>query len=116
MDIEYEATFENINKDEMRKKLEEAGAKLIRPEFLQKRVVFYLPNKQKHAWLRVRDEGDKNTMSLKIIDGDKIQDQKEICLNIDNFAKAVEFLIAIGCEKKGYQETKRELWKLDNVV
>ncbi|MFH0923465.1 MAG: CYTH domain-containing protein [Candidatus Falkowbacteria bacterium] len=115
MDIEYEATFENINKDEMRKKLEEAGAKLIRPEFLQKRVVFYLPNKQKHAWLRVRDEGDKNTMSLKIIDGDKIQDQKEICLNIDNFAKAVEFLIAIGCEKKGYQETRRELWKLDSV-
>ncbi|MBU4600568.1 CYTH domain-containing protein, partial [Candidatus Parcubacteria bacterium] len=115
MDIEYEATFENINKDEMRKKLEEAGAKLIRPEFLQKRVVFYLPNKQRHAWLRVRDEGDKNTMSLKIIDGGKIQDQKEICLNIDNFARAVEFLTAIGCEKKSYQETKRELWKLDGV-
>ena len=115
MDIEYEATFENINKDEMRKKFKKAGAKLIRPEFFQKRVVFYLPNKQKHAWLRVCDEGDKNTMSLKIIDGNKIQDQKEICLNVNNFDKAVEFLTTIGCEKKGYQETKRELWKLDGV-
>ena len=115
MDIEYEATFENIDKDEIRKKFKKAGAKLVRPKFLQKRIVFYLPNKQKHAWLRVRNESGKNTMSLKIIDGDRIQDQKEICLNIDNFAKAVEFLTAIGCEKKGYQETKRELWKLDGV-
>lgn len=115
MDIEYEATFENIDKNEMRTKFKKAGAKLIRPEFLQKRIVFYLPNKQRHAWLRVRDEGDKNTMSLKIIDGDKIQNQKEICLDIDNFNKAVEFLTVIGCEKKGYQETKRELWELDSV-
>jgi len=27
----------------------------------------------------------------------------------------VEFLERIGCEKKSYQETKREIWELDNV-
>ena len=54
-------------------------------------------------------------MSLKIIDGNKIQDQKEICLNINDFSKAVKFLTVIGCVKKGYQETKREVWKLDGV-
>ena len=115
MKIEYEATFIDINKDEMRKKFKDAGAKLIRPEFLQKRRNFYLPNKKRHAWLRVRDEGDKITMSLKIINGDKIEDQKETCFTINNFNEGIEFLAILGCEQKGYQESKRELWKLDGV-
>lgn len=117
MKIEYEATFTNINKDEVRERFLQAGATLVRPEYLQKRIPFYLP-KEKHrddAWLRVRDEGDKITLSLKVIDGDKIEDQKEICLEINNFEDAVELLKAIGCEPKSYQETKRELWKLDGV-
>jgi hypothetical protein len=41
MNIEYEATFYPIDKDEMRGRLKKAGAKLIRPEFLQKRDVFF---------------------------------------------------------------------------
>lgn len=117
MEIEYEATFIDINKDEYRKILENAGADLVKPEFLQKRVVFYMPegHRIKGGWLRVRDEQDKITMSLKVIDGDKIENQKEICLKVNNFAEAVEFLERIGCTKKAYQENKRELWILDGV-
>jgi len=82
MQIEYEATFPNINKNKVRQKLKQAGAKLVRPEFLQKRVTFNLPKgySKNHSWLRVRDEGDKVTMSYKLIDGDKIENQKEIFL------------------------------------
>src|SRR6266481_6264430 len=117
MDIEYEAKFLNINKDEMRQRLTKAGAKLIHPEYLQKRVPFHLPKEKrsKDAWLRVRDEGDKITLSLKMVDGEKIENQKEICLTINNFNNAVKLLDAIGCASKGYQETKRELWELDGV-
>jgi adenylate cyclase class 2 len=116
MGIEYEATFLNTDKDEIRQRLESAGAELIKPEFLQKRFVFNLPGKQGTAsWLRVRDEADKITMSLKSIEGNKIEDQKEINLTIDNFERGIEFLQAIGCQRKSYQETKRELWKLDGV-
>ena len=116
MNTEYEATFLDIDKDEIRKKLKDAGAKLIKPEFLQKRFVFN-PAKilAKHSWVRVRDEGDKITMSYKAIKGDKIEDQKEINLTVDSFDRAVEFLETIGCKKKAYQENKRELWTLDNV-
>jgi adenylate cyclase, class 2 len=116
MEIEYEATFENINKDKVRLKLREIGAKLLREEFMQKRVVFNFPkgHEVKGGWLRVRDEGDKITMSLKIIDGDKIEDQKESCLKVDNFDEAVLLLETIGCDKKAYQESKREVWKLDD--
>lgn len=117
MNIEYEAKFTGINKDEMRKKLKAVGAVLVRPEFLQKRTVFNIPtgHKIKGGWLRVRDEGDKITMSLKIVDGDKIENQKEIQLKIDSFDNACNILRTIGCEEKSYQETKRELWNLDDA-
>ena len=117
MRIEYEATFTDVNKDEVRERFRQAGAELMRPEYLQKRIPFHLPKEKrsKDSWLRVRDEGDKITLSLKVIDGGKIENQKELCLEINNFDDAVELLRAIGCEPKSYQETKRELWGLDGV-
>ncbi len=117
MNIEFEATFLDINKDKVREKLREEKAELIKPEFLQKRVVFNLPsgNAKAGGWLRVRDEKDKITMSFKQINGDKIEDQKEIDLEINDFEKGVKILEEIGCQKKAYQETKRELWKLNDV-
>ncbi len=117
MNIEYEATFLNVNKEKIRDRLKKVGAKLVRPEYLQKRIPFFLPNKEnsKDAWLRVRDEGDKITLSLKTVDGDKIENQKEICLEVNDFDRAVKLLESIECQKKSYQETKRALWTLDNV-
>lgn len=117
MEIEYEATFEKIDKDEIRAKLKDVGAELVRPEFMQKRMVFNLPtgHEKKGGWLRVRDEGDKITMSLKIVDGTSIQDQKELQINVDSFESGTAMLEAIGCERKAFQESKRELWKLDEV-
>ena len=115
MQIEYEATFQNIDKDEVRNKLVKAGAKLVKPETLYKRETFKSKIDPINAWMRVRDEGDKITMSHKISTGDKIDDQKEICLTVDNFENAVDFLDSLGYEKKTFQETKREIWNLEGV-
>ena len=117
MNIEYEAKFLNIDKEDVRRSLARAGAKLVRPEYLQRRISFDLPGdkRSEHTWLRVRDEGDKVTMSLKMNNGDKIENQKEIQLEVSNFDDAVRLLEMIGCERKSYQETRRELWKLDSV-
>ncbi|MFA6301044.1 MAG: CYTH domain-containing protein [Candidatus Paceibacterota bacterium] len=117
MQIEYEATFPNINKDEMRERLKKAGALLVRPEFLQKRIPFHLPKgkRAENKFIRVRDEGNKITLSYKAFHGDKIEDQKELCLEVNNFDEAVNLLELLGCEPKSYQESKRELWKLNGV-
>ena len=117
METEYEATFININKDEMREKLKKAGALLIRPEYLQRRIPFDLPEgiNARNKFVRVRDEGDKVTLSYKVFEGENIKDQKELCLEVNNFDDAVCLLESLGCKKKNYQETKRELWKLDGV-
>lgn len=117
MPIEYEATFIKINKDEIREKLKNIGAFLAKPEVLMKRYVFNLPEGQhkKGAWARVRHEGNKITMSFKIVnDGGvgNIDEQKEICLEINNFADGVEFLKALGCPEKAYQESQREVWQM----
>lgn len=117
MQIEYEATFYPVKKDDVRRRARKAKAILVRPEFLQKRVTFKFPHGHdiEGGWLRIRDEGDKITMSLKVVRGEKITDQKEICLTVDDYAKAEELLAALGCQKKAYQETKREIWQLDGV-
>lgn len=117
MEIEWEAKFSNINKGELRRKLRRLKAKLVKPEFLQRRAVFFLPkgHEIEGGWLRVRDEGDKISMTLKVVSGSQISDQKETTLIVSNFEKARLFLKGVGCVEKSYQENKRELWILDGV-
>ncbi len=117
MQIEYEATFENVDKDEMRARLKKARAKLVRPEFMSRRFTFALPggNDTPNAWIRVRDNGKKVTQTLKIVDNGKIENQKELEITVGDFDDTVEFLEKIGCRKKAYQETRRERWILDGV-
>ncbi len=118
MNVEYEIKFLNIKKDNIRKKLKKIGGKLIYPDHLQKRVTFNLPKgyHEKRTWLRIRDEGNKITMTLKSITTEKeIEGQKELEIEIGDFQEAVKILSTIGCQKKAYQETKREIWDLDGV-
>lgn len=114
MDIEYEAKFTDINKNEIREKLKSLKAQLVKPEFLQKRTVFFLPGKKdcNTSWLRVRDEGDRISVSLKIVINGSIKTQKETMIVVDNYEKARRLLAGIGCVEKAYQETKREVWRL----
>jgi adenylate cyclase class 2 len=113
MEIEYEATFANINKYQVREKLRQLGAKIVKPEILMKRVVLWMPkgHEIEGGWLRVRDEGDKITMTFKVVDGNEIHNQKEINLTIDNFDNGVAFLESVGAKRKSYQETKLSLIK-----
>jgi adenylate cyclase, class 2 len=115
--VEYEAKFLEINRENFKEVLKKANAELVRPEFLQRRVVFGLPEEHEipYGRLRVRDEGDKITMSMKILGKEKIDDQKEICLQIDDFENGILFLTTIGCKRRAFVESKRELWKLNGA-
>lgn len=117
MKIEYEATFANISKDEIRERLKKADAVLVRPEFLQKRYSLDPPDasNRKRGWIRVRDEGDKITVSHKTDHGEGIEKVTEHTINVDDFEGSKILLESIGCRTKSYQETKREVWNLDEV-
>lgn len=107
MQTEYEATFLDIDRAELTKKLRALGAVLERPEYMQRRVTLELPEgkRELHTWLRVRDEGDKITLTLKSVDGKTIAGQKEILTTVGDFENTVSLLEAIGCERKSYQES-----------
>ena len=117
MKTEYEATFLDIHREDLTKNLKGLNANLERPEYMQRRVTLELPKEKQdpNTWLRVRDEGDKVTLTLKSVDGKTITGQKEILVEVNDFEDTVALLESIGCERKSYQESKRELWRLEGV-
>jgi adenylate cyclase class 2 len=118
MKTEYEATFLDIKKRDLTEKLKGLGANLERPEYMQRRVTLELPKEKQdpNTWLRVRDEGNgKVTLTLKSVDGKTITGQKEILVEVNDLGDTVALLESIGCERKSYQESKRELWQLGDV-
>lgn len=118
MQPELEAKFLDVSPDVIRAKLRELGAKLVHPERLMRRKAF--DDRQGHldrnrAWVRVRDEGDKITMSYKQSDENTLHGTQETVLTVDDFDRACAFLEEVGLVTKSYQETRREKWMLDNV-
>lgn len=109
---EIEATFINIDKDQLRAQLKGLGAKLLQPETLMRRTIFDI---DEYSFVRVRDEGNRITMSYKHLDSLSLSGMKEICLEVNNYDEAVAFVKACGLNPKAVQETLREEWELDGV-
>lgn len=114
MDNEIEAQFLDIDKNKVRAKLKEVGAKLVKPEVLMRRIVFDLG---KHEYARVRDEGGgKIVMTYKNVADDKsILGTKEVNVVIDDYEKGIKLLKACGLKPKAEQESYREKWMLGEV-
>lgn len=112
MKDEIEVKFPNVDHAKMRKKLTELGATCVVPMRTMIRSTFDFPESHpdygKSAFVRVRDEGDKITLTYKNFLSKK--DVKEIELKVDNFPATVEFCEAIGLTKTSYQESNRETW------
>ena len=113
MNNEIEATFYDVDKDEIRAKLKAAGAEMIRPEGLMRRTVY---DTGKHSFARVRDENDKIVMTYKVYSDDTIiMGCKEVNLVVDSYEEANKFMEGIGLRVKASQESYREVWELDGV-
>lgn len=118
MKPEIEAKFLSIDHDELRAKLKALGATCRQPMRLMRRRNFDFPDQRlekRHGWVRVRDEGDKVTLSYKQLDDRSLLGTKEISTVVSGFDEASSFLQAIGLEAKANEESKRESWKLDGV-
>lgn len=116
MQTEIEAKFLDIDPEELRKKLKDLGAELIHPERLMRRRVFHLSeNPFGGRWLRVRDEGDRITLTLKEMQDRTLHGTREVTIEVDDFEKACALLSAVGMVNRSYQETKRERWEWNGV-
>jgi adenylate cyclase, class 2 len=121
---EKELTFIDIDTKEVERKLIELGAQKI-GDFHFKRIVFDYPDfrlDKQSAWVRLRDEGDKITLTFKQRLGDNLRDkltgddgmyEREIIVN--DFEATREIILKIGLIEKMYQENKRTKYILNNV-
>lgn len=119
MQSEIEAKFLNINTEQLRTVLRDAGATCTQPMRTMSRKIYDFPDNRLgetyNGWVRVRNEGDKTTLSYKQLNDRTVEGTKEVSLTVDDFNAAAHFLDRIGLEQKSYQETKRESWVLDGV-
>lgn len=116
MNTEIEVKFPNVNHDSIRKRLTEIGAVCEQPMRLMRRVVYHNDHmSRKGAFLRVRDEGYRATLTYKQFDRDSIDGAKEHEVIVSNFDAAVAAIDATGLMHDTYQESKRETWKYKQV-
>lgn len=119
MKTEIEAKFCHVDIDDVRAKLEKLGAHLELPMRMMRRYTFdnSFMKKGKDAFVRVRDEGDKVTMTYKQFDELSLHGAKEIEITVNDFDDASALLLQIGAgeERHSYQESKRETWQLGDV-
>lgn len=116
MKTEYEAKFLNVDIEEMRKLLKNVGATLRTPMRLMRRVI--MENDElinKNAFVRVRDEGDKITITYKQFDSLSIDGAKELEISVNDFDEATALFGAVGLPQISFQESRRETWKYDDI-
>jgi len=111
MPKEYEAKFLNIDIDAIKKILRKHGARKIHDPVKYRRYIFKRCEEKgdKPGFVRIRDEGNKVTMTTKVFENSKFPQEHEVVIG-DTFEKGVEFLKSIGIDEKSYQETIREKW------
>ena len=116
MKIEFEAKFV-VDVITILKKLEKLNATLVFKKRLFRRKIFsadFLPD---NSWLRIRDEGDVVTLTLKSDEKtNKIDTVKELETKISDFEEMAKILEVIGLQQVFYAENYRELWKIDACV
>ena len=113
MKTEIEVKFCQVDIDDVRTRLSRSGATLVQPMRLMRRQVFYLVDRTKDAYLRVRDEGDKVTMTYKEFDGEHgLHSAQELEVVVSDFDDAITIQIQAGLKPKSYQETRRETWHM----
>lgn len=120
MQVEIEVKFTDLNIEDVRARLEKAGAHLEQPMRDMRRALI---EEDHHAaenmFIRIRDEGDKITLCLK----KKTKSLKESAIDstfetettVGDFDKTVELFSVAGWNYTTYQESRRETWNLDDV-
>lgn len=118
MQTEIEVKFLNINHDVIRAKLKKLGAVCEQPMRLMRRAIFDFPDgrfqKNNHSQrLRVRDEGDKITVTYK--QKNDTPYPYEIETTVGSFDEMIKLFEAIGLVAVSFQESKREIWRYKEV-
>lgn len=120
MKSEIEVKFLDIDIEDIRGRLKNAGAELEHPMRLMKRALIEEECHVKdNSFIRIRDEGDKVTLTYKrrsLVDEETtIDSTKELETTVGDFDTTVEIFAEAGWQYITLQESKRETWHLDGA-
>ncbi len=117
MNYEIEVKFLGVDQHEIREKLKKLGAQCEQPIRLMRRVIIEnnFMKTGKDAFLRIRDEGDKVTMTYKQFDSLSVDGAREIEVEVSDFDATIQLFEQIGLPFRSFQESKRETWRLGDV-
>ena len=115
---EIEVKFLDINHNDIRSKLKKLGAVQTHKRTLHKRKVYDYADgslEKKGGWVRLRDEGDKITLTYKQNDTDqngRVIKTHENEVIVSSYSEADALLQSIGLKEKSDQENYREVWRV----
>jgi adenylate cyclase class 2 len=119
MKSEIEAKFLEIDIERMQNMLRSIGADCVVPMRLMRRVMIDYEDRRLQtgpdAFVRVRDEGHKVTLTYKQFDSLSVDGAKEIEVVVSDFDETIKIFEAVGLCVKSYQESRRETWTLGDV-
>ncbi|MFM9608066.1 CYTH domain-containing protein [Streptomyces niveiscabiei] len=117
MKHEYEATFLDVDVVELQARLRELGAVQVMPRTLLTRRIFESGALGRGAWVRLRDEGARATLTVKqVSDPASIDGTTEVETEVGDLKATAEILRLVGLVEVRYQENYREEWRLGDVV
>ena len=114
MEVEYEGRILDVSPTEIRDKARALGGHMKAPLTLYRRSVFKLCDIER-GFVRVRDEGDKTTLTAKIFKNKDFPEEYELGIK-DSFESGQAFLRALNLTEKAYHETIREKWFIPRRV
>jgi adenylate cyclase, class 2 len=117
MKHEYEAKFLSIDVTGLQAKLTALGAAQAFGRRLLTRRIFENGTLEGGAWVRLRDEGERSTLTLKqVTDSTSIDGTTEIETEVTDLTAMAEILTRLGLAEVRYQENYREEWRWGEVA
>lgn len=115
MKEEIEAKFLSLDHDVIREKLHTLGARCEQPMRLMRRAIIDFPDLRlqqgkENSYVRVRDEGNKVTLTFKQFNSLSVDGAREIETTVGSFEDTVSIFTAMGLEVVSLQESRRETW------
>jgi adenylate cyclase class 2 len=117
MKHEYEATFLAVDVAALQARLRDLGAVQAFPRTPFTRRIFDSDALDRGAWIRLRSEGARSTLTLKqVTDGTRIDGTTEIETEVTDLPAVAEILSRLGLRETSYQENYREEWRWGEIA
>jgi adenylate cyclase, class 2 len=114
---EYEAKFLSVDVTDLQARLTKLGGSQEFPRTLLTRQIFENDALDGGAWVRLRDEGTRSTLTLKhVTDSTTIDGTTEIETEVADLRAMAEILSRLGMAEVRYQENFREEWRWGEIA